>query len=1512
MVGKTKDDEKLNRALCQPGAVVFYWELKHAWAIGKVEADTGKAFTVSGHGYNATKTADLERRTKVTDEEIWPVREDVLDEDFNDLLDLTVLHDATIQRCLFLRYMKDIVYTNIGAIVVALNPWNFKIPWYTDNMMPQYLAEGEVIRENRPHSWAQAHNTYHELKRDGGEQCILISGESGAGKTEAAKIVMKYLGALSCLRGSDSEKMAAKRVAFNINQASPILEGFGNAKTVRNDNSSRFGKFMKVQFNEDGFLVGAFTIKYLLEKSRIVTASREERVYHAFYLLTKGADAARYKLTANSKTYHTNAGGCIDIPGVDDCEDYSICVQAMSDCGFTPEQTDGVWRVVGGITHLLQVKFTAIDTDSCCIDTKTEGLAKACCELWMTDVAVLLKELVTTVMETRDGPVVKMLNTVKAGDGRDALVKALYDELFGWEVESINKLTDAGECRTWIGLLDIFGFEDFEYNSFEQICINLANETLQNHYNTYIFTKDMDECRAEGIDVTEVTCPDNKPCLLLMTAKTGIFGLLDDECSLGQGNDTGFVDKVIDLNGKNPFLTQKKMTKNSLIIHHYAASVNYTVEGWLDKNRDTLKPAMRLLMRQSQHELIQTLIDPPNDSARKETVGGFFRNQLQQLMDLINTTNPHWIRCVKPHPAKKPLMVDGITTMAQLESSGVLGTVKIRKAGFPVRPTFAKFVARFKVIVQAPYPLVSASKDVLAPFCLKVCEAAGIGKLKAQAGKSKMFLKNEANQHLEACREKALRAHVRNIIRYAGYQLAISLVAYKKTLKKFNDNAAVLQNVCLSWLRRNQELRKQREEERKSREIALAAFYTRKKEAMELIARRTAACEVPRDLAPLSESALYQLECVAQRLRAPNLDMPAVLTALPALSTTKRDIDNLCDALVDAWFAKPGDILDEWLENLAFCPSSPVQPIAALSEICHLLFETASPPHTSPDGAPQGYSMLFAIALATMNAADIDRTLLFPDTDELGYRPHNKPLAETMRRTPLETWAKTTVLLLSLAEPCPEALVSFDLGAVPTVQRMAALPASGTANGGTHLETRQNHQTHSQNGDRLTATQDPTARDRLVVTPAPSPGPMTIDLPQGTICWSAPVCVSASDPSSSDLPFGSVRMIIEHCSNLVQAQHVSQYPTSRHAVLPPLTLLHVDEDQSMSTHPSQEGFNLYLKSTGLAAVHHTPLREVRQLALQDSRAADVRLTKIREKLQEKRIEEEKARAKAAVALLQKKLKQLSGPDEEAARDVLWARYEKGLARIIEHFNTLIDMFYEMQLRWLCEAAVSCVSVLYKQEAKERAYLIAYFTRGHAETRLTMVVRTEEIIRMFAGLQEELFREEIGKRKRFVCKQASQWGKLLQGLHKEKGDINEAAQQRVVLQKRRDKHLRKLQNLRDTELQRIVSTDNFSSDARSPVTAHPNIALDFSEPTTPVSALDPPVRTPLTLTRSSFSDTSLVAAKCESVPPGGYAPLRIVVQPKTTRQQKDNHLKLRSQNPYMRGMSSDDLSQNSGK
>eukprot|EP01060_Flectonema_neradi_P036262 TRINITY_DN6929_c2_g1_i3.p1 TRINITY_DN6929_c2_g1~~TRINITY_DN6929_c2_g1_i3.p1 ORF type:complete len:1203 (+),score=274.30 TRINITY_DN6929_c2_g1_i3:110-3610(+) len=734
----------------EKGVLVYFQCPKNSWIVGTVEDWDPVKKIGSCRGKTTSEVVQ-----KLKEDQLMVTREELLDEDVNDLLHLTLLHDSTILNVLKKRYMSDVIYTNIGAIVVALNPFNFKIPWYTDDNMPKYLAEGDRIETNLPHSWAVAHNTYWEMMNDEMNQCILVSGESGAGKTEASKIVMKYLAALSCKSGSDAQKTAAAAVGQKINLASPPLESYGNARTVRNDNSSRFGKFMKVKFDAQGFLMGAHITKYLLEKSRIVTASPGERVYHSFYLVLRGKDTASLKLTDQKDYRSVSAGKQWDNKEFNTSDEYDEVCTAMTTIGIDDENIASMWKTVAGILHILNVDFEA-DGEGSILAPSADKCIDNTVSLWEVDKQKMQREFVSTELDVGGQLITKLLTPVKAIDGRDALVKALYDQEFGWLVTKCNEILDVDNSGCWIGLLDIFGFEDFEINSFEQFCINLANETLQGHYNQFIFTRDMEECRAEGIDVADVEFPDNSPCLIMMVGKGGISALLDEECALGKGTDLGFLSKITDACSKNEFFQKKALDRTTFTIHHYAGSVSYEVEGFLEKNRDTLKDAMKLLMRASTNNFIANLLPPPVErSGPKLTVGGFFKSQLKDLMDLINSTNPHWIRCVKPHPAKKPLHFDGVSTMHQLASAGVLGTVKIRKAGFPVRIRFEDFVQRYSIIKDGG---VSADHRTAAA---EIIAASGIDPKRAQCGNTRAFLKSDAYVDLEQLKREKLQKHAR-------------------------------------------------------------------------------------------------------------------------------------------------------------------------------------------------------------------------------------------------------------------------------------------------------------------------------------------------------------------------------------------------------------------------------------------------------------------------------------------------------------------------------------------------------------------------------------------------------------------------------------------------------------------------------------------------------------------------------------------------------------------------------
>ena len=731
----------MSGSLIEVGALCFGLSVKDSWKVGRVEKWDGKLGVV--------KCQDGESLSKLDEHKINLVSEEVLTEDVDDLLNLTLLHDSTLLHVLRSRYMRDVIYTNIGAIVIALNPFNYKISWYTDDNMPKYLAEGERIEDNLPHSWAVAHNTYNELINDQQNQTILVSGESGAGKTEASKIVMKYLAAISCRTGDKVNKEAAATVGSKINMASPPLESFGNAKTVRNDNSSRFGKFMKVKFDDGGFLVGAHITKYLLEKSRIVTAAKGERVYHSFYLLVRGEEPA-YKMARDSSYKSLASGNMLSNKEFDTKEEYEEVNQGLMAMGVDAESIKAVWRCVAGLLNILNVEVVEDGEGSLMKDDAAKTYLRNACEHWNVAYETFEKELTTTTMFIGGQWITKVLSPVKAVDGRDALVKATYDLEFGWLVDTCNEMLDVDCEGQWVGLLDIFGFEDFEVNSFEQICINLANESLQGHYNEYIFTRDMDLCRAEGIDVTEVVFPDNTPCLDMISGKGGVLALLDEECALGKGSSAGWLHNLEVHHKKNPFFLKKPLAKTSFIVKHYAGDVSYEVNGVLDKNRDTLKEAYKLAMRASEDPFIAALHpDPTTQAVKKITVGGLFKEQVGLLMNVINSTNPHWIRCVKPHPAKKPLHFDGVSTMKQLASSGVLGTVKIRKAGYPIRLMYPAFKARYRII--APNPNGTGREIAEAAFQLL-----NFGKGEGQLGATITFLKPEGYVALEKEKKKRL------------------------------------------------------------------------------------------------------------------------------------------------------------------------------------------------------------------------------------------------------------------------------------------------------------------------------------------------------------------------------------------------------------------------------------------------------------------------------------------------------------------------------------------------------------------------------------------------------------------------------------------------------------------------------------------------------------------------------------------------------------------------------------
>eukprot|EP01002_Notosolenus_urceolatus_P011103 NODE_38_length_3307_cov_18.186004_g29_i0.p1 GENE.NODE_38_length_3307_cov_18.186004_g29_i0~~NODE_38_length_3307_cov_18.186004_g29_i0.p1 ORF type:complete len:1079 (-),score=398.82 NODE_38_length_3307_cov_18.186004_g29_i0:71-3034(-) len=541
-------------------------------------------------------------------------------------------------------------------------------------------------------------------------------------------------------------------------------------------------------------VVGSFAINYLLEKSRVLTASQGERVYHSFYQAVKGKDASKYGL-GNIRDYPSViSGGVVDNASMEDAEGDDLSYRVTNQCfainGVSDDQSAAVWRVLAGILFAYKGAFKA-DGEGSQFDANEDAVDKAG-SLWGVDGAALKKEILTSTIELKGEVTVMKSNVTQAKVILDSSIKALYKFLFDWLFEVLNSTTSAEDkMQNWIGLLDIFGFEDFKVNSFEQLCINLANETLQNHYNDYVFEKDMEECAAEGVNTTGVTFVDNRCTCELLNAKLGIFAMLDEECALGKGTDLGFLDKIAEKHAPHPSFEKKQLQKSSFTIKHFAGKVHYEVEGFLEKNRDSLKDSIKLIFRASSDPIIANLLpEPVEKTGRAPTASGIFRRQIDSLMEMINSTNPHWIRCIKPHPAKKPKFFLGQSVMEQMRSSGVLETIRIRKAGYPIRIKHAQFAGRFRVMAKDK---VDPNNHVKSCELL-VTEVLKYGMQEAQIGKTKVFMRAHIYQDAEEKKRAFMHSFAESVQRYAKSKSA-SLQKKEIIFKKFAPQLAFLEKL---------------------------------------------------------------------------------------------------------------------------------------------------------------------------------------------------------------------------------------------------------------------------------------------------------------------------------------------------------------------------------------------------------------------------------------------------------------------------------------------------------------------------------------------------------------------------------------------------------------------------------------------------------------------------------------------------------------------------------------------
>ncbi|KAG8575715.1 hypothetical protein GDO81_009651 [Engystomops pustulosus] len=720
---------------------------------------------------------DLEYRLDAKTKELPPLRNPDILVGENDLTALSYLHEPAVLHNLKVRFIDSkLIYTYCGIVLVAINPYE-QLPIYGADIINAY--SGQNMGDMDPHIFAVAEEAYKQMARDERNQSIIVSGESGAGKTVSAKYAMRYFATVS---GSESEANVEEKVLAS----NPIMEAIGNAKTTRNDNSSRFGKYIEIGFDKRYRIIGAHMRTYLLEKSRVVFQADEERNYHIFYQLCASASLPEFsvlKLGHANNFLYTKQGRSPVIDGVDDAKELKNTRQACALLGIGDQYQMGIFRILAAILHLGNVDIKPRDSDSCLIPPKHEPLL-IFCDLMGVDYEEMAHWLCHRKLVTAAETFIKPLSRLQATNARDALSKHIYANLFSWIVTQVNKaLLSSAKQNSFIGVLDIYGFETFEINSFEQFCINYANEKLQQQFNLHVFKLEQEEYMKEQIPWTLIDFYDNQPCINLIEAKMGILDLLDEECKMPKGSDNTWAQKLYNTHLKTCSLFEKPRLSNvAFIIQHFADKVEYQCEGFLEKNKDTVFEDQVKVLRASkkfklltelfqddEHALSPTsaaptgrtllsrtgLRKPKPEQASKEhkkTVGHQFRNSLHLLMETLNATTPHYVRCIKPNDFKYPFTFDSKRAVQQLRACGVLETIRISAAGFPSRWTYQEFFSRYRVLMK--------QKDVLSDrrqTCKNVLEKLILDQDKYQFGKTKIFFRAGQVAYLEKIRADKLR-----------------------------------------------------------------------------------------------------------------------------------------------------------------------------------------------------------------------------------------------------------------------------------------------------------------------------------------------------------------------------------------------------------------------------------------------------------------------------------------------------------------------------------------------------------------------------------------------------------------------------------------------------------------------------------------------------------------------------------------------------------------------------------
>ncbi|XP_020223619.1 myosin-2 isoform X2 [Cajanus cajan] len=730
---------------------------KGKWELGTIQSTSGEEASVSLSNGNVMKVARSD---------ILPANPDIL-EAVEDLIQLSYLNEPSVLHNLQSRYSQDMIYSKAGPILIALNPFK-DVQIYGNDYISAYRQK----LMDSPHVYAMADAAYNEMMEDEVNQSIIISGESGSGKTETAKIAMQYLAALGG---------GCSGIENEILQTNFILEAFGNAKTSRNDNSSRFGKLIEIHFSAMGKICGAKIQTFLLEKSRVVQLALGERSYHIFYQLCAGSSSElkeRLNLRMASEYKYLNQSEYLTIDGVDDAKKFHGLMEALDVIRMCKEDQELVFKMLAAILWLGNISFQVNDNENHIEVVNDEAVTNAALLMGCSS-QELMEALSTHKIQAGKDTITKTLTLRQAIDARDALAKFIYASLFDWLVDQVNKSLEVGKRRTGrsISILDIYGFESFQNNSFEQFCINYANERLQQHFNRHLFKLEQEDYELDGIDWTKVEFEDNQGCLDLFEKKPlGLFSLLDEESNFPRATGLTLANKLKQHLHTNPCFKGER--GRAFSVCHYAGEVLYETTCFLEKNRDPLPSGSIQLLSSCSCELLQLFSKTLNQSTKqsnslyggaldsqKQSVGTKFKGQLFKLMHQLESTTPHFIRCIKPNTKHLSRIYDEDLVLQQLKSCGVLEVVRISRAGYPTRMTHQEFSRRYGFLLSE----ANASQDPLS-ISVAVLQQFNIPPEMYQVGFTKLYLRTGQIGALEDKRKHLLQGILGIQKSFRGYQ----------------------------------------------------------------------------------------------------------------------------------------------------------------------------------------------------------------------------------------------------------------------------------------------------------------------------------------------------------------------------------------------------------------------------------------------------------------------------------------------------------------------------------------------------------------------------------------------------------------------------------------------------------------------------------------------------------------------------------------------------------------------